>query len=123
MKAEKIRKKTKGTMKSIKQQIEIQLGKLQVKPGDIVLVTVPKGLSSGGRERVQNELRRLLPPNQKVILRSEGLAIEELSKALSPDDLNRVQAAWERRAVAGGTGPMQTETAERVAWSTKTKTP
>ncbi|MGA3265509.1 MAG: hypothetical protein ABSE16_01650 [Verrucomicrobiota bacterium] len=93
---------------SIKRQIEIQLGKLQAKPGDIVLVTVPKGLSAGSRERIRSELRRLLPPGQKVILRSEGLGVEELSAALSPEDLNRLQAVLEQRKVAQGSAPIQT---------------
>ena len=97
--------------------MKINLKKLQLLPGDIAVVTVPRPPGGPTCQRrlvkIHDELRKLLPQGQRFVVMYDGMAMEKLADLVTPEELHRMNERMEQRFLAQrDAGPQQTTDSE-----------
>jgi hypothetical protein len=106
-------------MKTEKQKLNIEdvgsleLEKLRLEPGDILVVNVPRGMPHAV-ERIHQLVRKILPPSTRSIVKGENIGLERLADIITPEELHMLNVAMEKRLLeqnAAGLPRQQMDTA------------
>jgi hypothetical protein len=102
------------------EKLKMTLEKLQLNPSDILLVKltrrdgVPHAQEHNRMKQLHHELRKLIPTGYRSIVMFdevglEKLSMDQLAKLLTPEQVNALSVAMERRLLAqpAATLPMQ----------------
>ena len=93
--------------------MKFNIEKLQLNPGDIVVVTVkvdPRLPRTEKRiQKIHAELRKVLPSGQRSVCKYDDVSIGLLADIVTPEELHRLNEVMEKRmlASANATQPHQ----------------
>ena len=77
-------------------KLEIKIAKLDLQPGDIVLVTVP-AITRQLKDGIGENLRQMLGPDTRILMLQEPVSMTTLAELLTAEDIHALTVAWERR--------------------------
>lgn len=78
-----------------------KLEKLQLQPGDIVVVTLKRETGKCGREKIIDEMRKVLMPGQRMIITTEEIRVQKLAELLTPSDFRDLTKAMRPKLLMG----------------------
>lgn len=75
-----------GKESGVSDPLELRIGRLELEPGDVLVVELPEGDDGKGKGQV---FTHLVPPGVRVLLIPHGMSLSVLTKA----DLAKIEAA------------------------------
>lgn len=92
---------------------KLQIEKLSLAPGDIVLITIPKEvpMSPPVRDSLKKTFSGLLAGKEvRLLLRNADIALDVFADLLTADDLHRILERMDRKKLAEPVAPEQNQT-------------